>query len=546
MKALEKILAAARAAQGKKRRLTGPIAEPRNDLERELVRIWREVLLLDAIGIEDGFFELGGTSIDLANVGGRIRAELGADVPLASLLANPTIASAAAIVDRARSTGADTAKVVPVRPRPTTVPASPEQVYYYGLYAPNHNRFLEMNLFEGKLDVNALERAFAEVIRRHEALRTTIEERDGRLFQIVHEEVPASLVRVDAADEGALLRLATEEMERIIDPAKAPLVAGTLAHMGEGRHALMLAVPHIVVDDRSLAIVFKELVRLYNAFVAGEPSPLPEPPLQYADYALWHARAEGDAKNLEFWRGMLARTPALELPTDRPRPPRARGRQRARAASLSPGVVDTLRALGAREGATLFMTLLACVGVFFSREASQDAFLIRSPLANRERPETEGIVGSFSHPLPFRADLAGDPSFREVVRRMRQEVIAAHAHRPLPFDAFRRESEIWDDFDRKCTRAGFNLLLGNRSETFAEMAGLRVTSLAHVWRAAVRLYLDIYFFAIEKNEALEIMVYFNEEIFDAERIGSAIDGFRPLVERLVAAPDASISGATGA
>ncbi len=548
MSSLEKILRLARAAQKRARSVATPLVAPSSDDERALVKIWQDALGIDPIGVDDGFFHLGGSSLELATIGGKIVSTFGVDIPLATLFAHVTVGRMASAVAAARGqldgATAPLLRLVRAAERPGEIPAALPQVYYHALYAPNHNRFIEMYQLEGPLDVAALDRAFAEVVRRHEVLRTTLEEHEGRLVQVVHA-AHAKVTEVGAADEEALARLAREEMERVIDLSRPPLVECMLARVDEHRHALLLAVPHVIVDDWSLDLVFRELVTLYNTYAQGAAPPLPEPELQYADYAIWQKRRFDESRHLAFWRDQLAGAAALELPTDRPRAARARSRQRAHTTNLSPALLASLRSVGSTTEASLFMTLLAGFAVFLRSAAEQDTFIIRSPFANREPPETERIVGSFSHPLPFRADLTGNPSFREAVRRIRDNVIEVHAHRPVPFGSIRADRALWDDFDRKCNRVGFNLLVTDRSKSFGEMAGIRMSSLARVWRTAVRLFLDFYLFAAERNGGLELVVYYNEEIFDAARIATYIESFRQTLEAVARAPDEPISKGGG-
>ncbi|MGH7581163.1 MAG: condensation domain-containing protein, partial [Gemmatimonadales bacterium] len=267
----------------------------------------------------------------------------------------------------------------------------------------------------GHLDLGALGRALDAIVARHEALRTSIVAVDGAPQQIV---VHAASVPLPVMDLGALphrdseaQRLAVEEVRRPFDLARGPLFRAVLFRLASDEHLLVLTVHHIISDAWSLGVLFRELGALYRAFARGEPSPLPDLPIQYADYAAWQRRTlQGETleRELVYWRGQLeGLPPALELLTDRPRPEVQGTRGAKQSAFVPKPVSDGLKALSRREGATLFTTLLAAFHTLLGRYTGQDDIVVGSPIAGRTQAETEGLVGFFVNTLALRLDLSG-------------------------------------------------------------------------------------------------------------------------------------------
>ncbi|HEU4407574.1 MAG TPA: amino acid adenylation domain-containing protein [Polyangiaceae bacterium] len=298
--------------------------------------------------------------------------------------------------------------------------------------------------FEGPLDVATLGRAVDEIIRRHEALRTTFGEEGGEPFQRVHEPAPRPLPLLDlsgAGDAGArereALRLAALEAARPFDLAAGPLLRLLLLRIAEAEHVLVACVHHIVSDGWSLRVLVGELAALYAAFARGLPSPLPELPLQYADYAAWQRRAlAGDAleRALAYWKRRLAGLTPLDLPTDRPRPPVASHRGAVTPVELPAPLVERLHALARREGATLFMVLLAAFQALLGRLAGQDDVAVGTPVAGRTYADFEGLIGFFVNTLVLRADLSGDPTFRDLLAQVKGTTLDAFEHQTLPVE----------------------------------------------------------------------------------------------------------------
>ena len=310
-----------------------------------------------------------------------------------------------------------------------------------GSSAYNLSRALRLR---GALDVAVLRRALDEIVRRHEPLRTVFSAADGEPVQVVLPAVAVELAVEDLsilpadAREADAARRASEAAAAPFDLARGPLFRAALLRLAADEHVLLLAMHHAVGDGWSIGVLFREIEALYAAFLAGAPSPLAPLPLRYADHAL-RQRAElaGEAldRPLDWWRTRLQGAPALlELPTDRPRPAVQSHRGAVLRFTLPPELGGRLSAVGRAEGATLFMTVLAAFQLLLARYSGQDDVVVGTPVAGRTRPELEGLIGFFANTLALRTDLSGDPTFGQLLRRVREATLGAFAHQELPFE----------------------------------------------------------------------------------------------------------------
>ncbi|MES1244220.1 MAG: amino acid adenylation domain-containing protein, partial [Acidobacteriota bacterium] len=423
---------------------------PRGAVEELLAGIWAGVLGRDRVAVGDDFFAVGGHSLLATQVVARVRSAFGVDLALRELFEAPTLEGFAARVEQALRSGAGLAAppIVPV-PRDRDLPLSFAQQRLWFLDQldpgnPLYNIGIALRV-RGPLDVRALVRSLEEIVRRHEVLRTVFRDprdRSGAPAQVVMPPAPLELPRVDlsaldpARRAEAPLQLAAEQARRPFDLARGPLFRVLLARLGEGEHAVLFTLHHIVSDGWSMRNLVAELGALYPAFAAGEPSPLPALAVQYADFADWQRRwLDGEVLDAELahWRERLAGSPPfLELPADRPRP--LAQRFRGGLVPLAFPAHRELRAFARREGATLFMLILAGLQTLLSRYTGQKDLCVGTPIAGRNRRETEDLIGFFVNTLVLRADLSGGPAFRALLRQVRETALQAHAHQDLPFE----------------------------------------------------------------------------------------------------------------
>ena len=441
-------------------------AAPRSDAEKRLAAVYAEVLGLEEVGVHDDFTELGGDSLLAIQVASRVRRDFETELPLKDLFAHPTVARLAEHLGFAEPKGLGGAPAPDAgeeTPAPTATPEAPPRPDGDPplSFAQQRLWFLDQlegdssiyNLFgahrlRGEVDDALLRRTLAEVIRRHEALRTTFPAVDGEPVQRIapEEEAGASppfhLVDFANIPDERRERLAREAARVLatapFDLATGPLLRVAVLRLAPRERILVFAFHHIVSDGWSMRVFVGELLKLYGAFAAGRPASLPELRYHYADFALEQRRRLGEdglSGQLGYWRERLAGLPeALELPADRPRPPVQSFRGRHLPFAFAAGTLGELRRFARGEGRTLFTVLLAALATVLSRLAGQDDLAIGAPMANRERLETEGLIGFFVNTLVLRLDLSGEPTFRELLDRVQTTVLEAHANQDLPFE----------------------------------------------------------------------------------------------------------------
>ncbi len=520
---------------------------PRTAEEELLAGIFAQVLALDRVGICDDFFALGGHSLLGTQLISQVRQVFGREVPLRALFESPTVAGLALAVARAGRAVAPPLVPVP-RPAPGAagLPLSfaQERLWFLEQLEPG-TAFYSMPaavLLEGPLAVPVLAAVLREIVERHEALRTIFGDRDGRPFQAIapHPEVKLPLVDLavlpPAERERTLGELATGDARRPFDLARGPLVRFALVRLKPERHALLFNLHHIVSDGWSSQVLLREVVALYEAFAAGRPSPLPPLPIQYADYAVWQRswlQGEVQAAELAYWRRQLAGIAGLDLPLDRPRPPVETFRGAHLRLDLDGELTAALHALSRGQGATLFMTLLAGFQALLSRLTRQVDVPVGSPIANRNRAEVEGLIGFFANTLVLRTDLAGDPGFQPLLRRVREVALEAYAHQELPFEKLVGEIQPERDMSRNPL---FQVMcvLQNQPQAAAGIEGLVVRPLA-VDTATAKF--DLTVFWHESEGRLLGLVEFNTDLFDPATARRLSRHYEALLRGAVAAPD---------
>ncbi|HST62418.1 MAG TPA: amino acid adenylation domain-containing protein, partial [Longimicrobium sp.] len=418
---------------------------PSTDTERELAPLWQALLSAERVGAADDFFTLGGHSLLAAQLLSRIREAFGVELPLRAVFESSTLDGMARRIDALRGDDSNAAaEGIPLADRTQPIPLSFSQERLWFLEqldpgSPVYNVPFGL-LLRGPLDADALGRTLAEIVRRHEVLRTVFEPGDAGPLQRV---LPADGWRMETVDLSTLsedeaeARMA-EEGRRPFDLRRGPMVRATLYRLRDDVHGLMVVMHHAATDARAGTVLFEEMGALYDAFRRGEPSPLPELPLQFADYAAWQrAWLTGDEleRQLAYWRGKLGGAPAtLDLPFDRPRPAVQDLRGAVHRFEISPEGAQAARELARGGGSTVFMVLVAAFAAVLRRWSGQDDVVIGTPIINRPRRELEPLIGFFSNTLALRADLSGDPSFRALLGRVRETTLEAYAHQDVPFE----------------------------------------------------------------------------------------------------------------
>jgi amino acid adenylation domain-containing protein len=398
----------------------------------------------------------------------------------------------------------------------------------------------------GRLDVDALERSLDEVTRRHETLRTVFAADDGEPSQVVLSHVSRSLPTIDlralpeSEQAAEVERLARAEAERPFDLARGPLLRATLLKLGEETHVFLLTMHHIVSDGWSMNILVRELAAAYGALSAGRAPSLPELPIQYADFAVWQRewlQRERLEAHLAYWKKQLSgSTPVLELPSSRPRPAIQTFQGRYQKYELPASLSQTLKSLAALEGVSLFVLMLAAFKTLLHRYTQQDDIIVGTPMANRSRVEVEGLIGFFANTLVLRSDLSGDPSFRELLRRVREVVLSADAYQDMPFEQLVELLQPKRDMSRNPL---FQVMfIQDNTASSVRLPNLSFDALpVHSGTTKFDLSLSV----TEREEGLCGSVEYSTDIFDDDAIARFVTHYRTLLAGVAADPDRQLS-----
>ena len=422
---------------------------PRTPVEEAIAAIWSEVLQLEAVSVHDNFFELGGHSLSATRVVSRLRRTFNVEISLRSIFESPTVAE---LADRAEALirSEHVRDTPPIRPtlRNRNLPLSMAQQRLWFLDQlepgnPAYNIHMAVRV-HGRVNVEFLQKAFDEIFRRHEVLRTSFAAVEGTPVQIISDPQSFKLrvIDVSGVPEGSreleLRSLLTEEAHSPFDLTQGPLLRVTLIRLSDDESALGLTMHHIISDAWSINVLLREVSALYEALFTGEEPRLPELSVQYVDFAVWQReifKGELSEALLTYWRQRLAgMRPVLELPTDKPRPPVLSVRGKTQSLALPEELKRNLKELSRREGVTLFMTLLAAFQILIYRYTRQEDIAIGTPIYGRNRAEVEEVLGFFVNMLVLRTDLSGNPSFTDVLGRVRKVCLEAFTHQELPFE----------------------------------------------------------------------------------------------------------------
>lgn len=423
-------------------------ALPRSPVEEMVLEIWTEFLKTSLIGIHDNFFQLGGHSLLATQLIARVQTTFQVELSILALFEAPTVAQLARRIEQLLRGGTGLPALIPL-PRtqdfPLPLSFAQQRLWFLQQLEPEstaYNKAIALRL-KGTLSRRALEYSFGEMLRRHEILRTSFGMREDRPEQIIHPvprfHLPVIALSALTQDEylKEALRLAEQEEQHHFDLARGPLLRASLLELNVQEHVLLLTMHHILSDGWSNSLFMRELQVFYHAFLTEKPAALPPLSIQYADFAYWQRQwLQGDAltKQLAYWREQLAGVSPLELPTDYPRPAVQSYRGAVHSLLLPGELKEDLMELSRREGVTLFMVLLAAFNVLLARYSNQSDICVGVPVANRTRTEMESLIGFFVNTLPLRTDLSGNPSFVELLARVRTVTLGAYAHQDTPFE----------------------------------------------------------------------------------------------------------------
>lgn len=533
---------------------------PRTPLEETVAHVWRTVLRVPQVGVQDNFFELGGHSLLATQVMSHLTSALYVELPLRALFESPTVEGLAARVEqKLRDGGAVQAAPLVAMSKDGALPLSfaQERVWFFEQYhegTATYNMPFALRM-QGRLHVEALQRAFDEILRRHEVLRTVFVTHDGEAGQVIIEEVRTPFATIDLTGLDLIERemqtvlTAIEEGDKPFDLTTGPMLRAVLLQLAEAEHVLLMTLHHIASDGWSMGILIEELSVLYAAFAAGKPSPLPPLPVQYADFARWQReKFQGGAleAQLSYWKQQLnGASFVLQLPTDKPRPAVQTYNGAIREFTLGSALFPRLRELCQQEGVTLFMALLAAFNLLLSRLSGQEDILVGSPIAGRTKQETEGLIGFFVNTLALRTDLAGNPSFRELLTRVRETTLGAYAHQDVPFERLVREVQQERDLSHAPV---FQVMFALQNAPMGdfELPGLTLSDYPVEKSSSL---FDMSFSLHEGEHGLQGSVRYNTDLFTEETVQRMVERFEMLLEGILHSPDlamASLPILTGA
>jgi amino acid adenylation domain-containing protein len=543
-----------------RRRHGGPeYVAPRTPVEEIVVRIIEEVLMLDRVGRNDDFFEIGGHSLSATQVVSRMKNTFGVEIGVRSVFEGPTAAGLARRIEEAIRTGESDEAPPLVRAERASqgggqkgdrMPLSfaQQRLWFIDQLQPNNPIYNIPGAvrLEGRFDLEVLERVINEIVRRHEVLRTRIEVEKDEPVQVIDEwkhwrleaEDLTSLTKEQREEE--VQRLVREEADTGFDLSRGPLLRVKAIKLDEDEHVVLFTMHHIVSDGWSMEILFKEVGALYRAYSKGEPSPLEELPIQYADFAVWQRKwLQGKAleNHLAYWRRQLGGgLTALELPIDRPRPAMQTHRGAHRTILLPITLLDSLKALSLKQSCTLFMTLLSAFKALIYYLTRQTDIIVGTDVANRNRAETEKLIGFFVNQLVLRTELSPNHTFEELLRKVREVTLGGYAHQDLPFEKL--VEVINPDRDESRTPLfQVKLTLQNVPAGELSLPSLTLNPITTITDTAkFDLLLDLN----ETELGLYTSLQYNTDLFEETTIIRMLNLFHVLLGRIVERPEAKL------
>ncbi|WP_341528546.1 amino acid adenylation domain-containing protein [Nostoc sp. UHCC 0302] len=529
---------------------------PRTPTEEILASIWKDVLGLEQVGIYDNFFNLGGHSLLATQVISLTRKAFKVELPLRSLFESPAIATLARTVETANQQEF-LPEIVPLpwrSPSQTSqervLPISLTQLefWFFEQFYPGNPVYNLPLVYRvtGSLDVKALDESLREIVQRHETLRTTFKIENGQVVYAISPEPIFDFAVVDSQDIGETeaKRQAEKEIKQPFDLARGPLLRSKLWRLSETEHLLVVTTHHIVADGWSFGVLTQELATLYEAFSQGKPSPLTELPIQYADFAHWQRQLlQGQVleSQMQFWKQHLGVTPpVLQLPTDHQRPPVRTFTGARQPLVISQDLTKALKALSQQEGVTLFMTLLAALKTLLFCYTGQPDIIVSSTVANRTRQETEGLIGFFVHLLPFCTNLEGNPTFRELLRRVREVALGVYAHQEMPFIKLVEELQPVRDSSYTLL-AQVMFVFQNTPEDDLKLANLTLKEEFIATDTKDTAEFDLNLTLQETTGGIEGALVYKTDLFEAATITRMVTVFQSLLEYIVTNPDRRLS-----
>jgi amino acid adenylation domain-containing protein len=533
--------------------LESEFVAPRTEDEKRLAEIWMNILNIEKVGIHDNFFELGGHSLIATQFIARIRDAFGVELPLRALFESPTIIGLIHEIDQARLADILPAPPPLVKvPRDGDIPVSftQQRLWFLDQLSPNNSFYnlpTAMRLI-GKLDVDILEKTIQEIIRRHEILHTTFAYKDGQPVQVIESDFKFELGVTDLTSlpeedrEKTAGDMAEEEAREAFDLELGPLLRVNLIKMAQNDYVIMYTMHHIISDGWSVNILMREVAALYENFSKGLPSPLPELAVQFADYAVWQRGWLTDEllqKQIGYWKETIGiNPPALHLPTDQQRPAIQTFKGNTQSGFIPKELGYELQRLGRKEGATLFMALLAAFQTLLYRYSRQEEFLLGSPIASRNHIETEALIGFFVNTLVLKADFSEDPDFMTLLKIVRETTLGAFSHQDLPFEQLVEILQPERDMSHSPLFQVMFVLQNTPPPRGIALSDIKIEPVKARDNTAK---FDLSFVIMESSRGFATEFEYNTDLFDKSTIIRMQEHFTTLLEQIVEHPNQPLS-----
>ncbi|WP_448265219.1 amino acid adenylation domain-containing protein [Nostoc sp. DSM 114159] len=524
---------------------------PRTPIEERVAEIWSNVLGLKNIGVHDNFLALGGHSLLAFQILCRIRDIFQVELPMRHFFEAPTISEIADSIKQAQQEDIGYSVSIQSIGRDGDLPLSfgQERLWFLNQLVPNHAFYNVPEAFRlrGVLNATILEESLNEIINRHEVLRTTYSSLNGQPIQVIHSAFPIKLLVVNLQGlspddrESQVRQLILEEAQRPFNLVQGPLLRTTLLQLSSEEHIFLLNLHHILCDDWSLNLLFEELSTLYQAFSTGNPSPLPDLAIQYADFAAWQRQwLQGEIldNKLAYWQQHLSGSlPILELPADYPRPLEPTYQGARQSVVIPKSLTDALNVLSRQEGTTLFMTLLAAFQTLLFRYTGQEDILVGAPISNRHRSELEGLIGFLLNTLVLRTNLSGSPSFRQLLGRVREVALSGYTHQDLPFEKLVDALQI----ERGLNQNPLISVMFNLQNTPTPKLTVPELTMNRLEIDNGTSKFDLYLELRETAAGISGNLEYSTDLFKAEMIALMVENFSSLLQSIVSNPDRTIS-----
>ena len=532
--------------------LDGAFVAPRSQVEEMVAQVWSDALLIDQVGVHDNFFTLGGHSLLGTTIVTRLRQVFNVELPLRTIFEGPTVSQLSEKIEAAQRAGRNLSMPALVRvSREQALPLSfaQERLWFNDQLMPGGNSAYNVQLavrLQGRLHVDVLEQVLNKLVRRHESLRTNFTTVAGRPVQVVAPELKIALTLQSVSDvpedqrEAEVLRLATAVTQQPFDLSSDSLLRPFLFRFNDESHVLVLVIHHIVCDGWSMGVLIQELAALYETCREGREPALAELPIQYADYAKWQRDwLEGELleKHLAYWRQALANVRELQLKTDRTRPAIQSFRGAHRPFTIPADLSASLRKLSKRKDVTLYMIMLGAFKALLHYYSQSEDIVVGTDVANRSRVETEGLIGFLANQLVLRTNLAGDPTFTEIISRVREVSLEAFVHQDAPFEEVVRAISPERNVNRNPL---FQIMFGfsNTPRPVLTLPELTISGMEIEKGSAV---FDLSLYLTDTPQGINGMLRYSTDLFESATIERMREQYETLLAHVVANPDARLS-----